>query len=93
MPKGSIPIVVLSNTDIPIRRKGKFLYAQTQDLTTDLTLRLWNLCMYKLFLRSIIGPVNIEFIPILNTIANYLNVHLDHGTLTVKRIGLEYESR
>ena len=88
-----MPRIFLRDTDIPYVKTKTHIVVQKADLTTDLTLRLWNLYILKICLRSIIVPIDNEFIPILETIASYLGVYIDFGSLTVKRMGNEYESR
>lgn len=86
-------MLLILSTDIPLIQDKHFVYAQTGDLTTDLTLRLWNLYILKICLRSIIVPsIKKEYRDILDVIANYLDVHLDHNTLTITRMRIEYES-
>ena len=80
-------MLLILSTDIPLIQDKHFVYAQTGDLTTDLTLRLLNISIYKIIIRSIIVlPIKKEYHDILDVIANYLDVHLDHKTMTIQRL-------
>ena len=89
-----MPKLLLQNTLIPYTETKTHIKVQKGDLSTDLTLRLWNLYILKICLRSIIElPIKKEYYDILVTIANYLNVHINYDSLTVKPMGYDNEPR
>lgn len=79
------PAIFIAHTDIPHRLTRQYLIAQLDDPSVTLTLRLWNLPVLKIFLRSIIGPINFEQKRMIDHIANYLDVYIDYGTMQLHR--------
>ena len=82
----SVPNIFLEQCDIPYIIRGVYVYAQMSEPLTALTLRLWNLHVYKMFIRSIIVPIESKHASIIDSIGTYLGAYVEYKTMTIRMI-------